>query len=80
MFWISHPEEHRRPRPPAYAKAHAADGRQASTKSVTRNGNTAERAINRLEHAKAVATRYNKRRCLFLGTVTAEALAIRLRT
>ncbi|WP_443048548.1 IS5 family transposase [Streptomyces sp. NBC_00272] len=42
--------------------------------------NTVERAINKLKHARAVATRYDKRGCVFLGTVTAAALVIWLRT
>ncbi|MFE1453394.1 IS5 family transposase [Streptomyces olivaceoviridis] len=41
--------------------------------------NTVERAINRLKHARAVATRYDKRGYVFLGTVTAAALVIWLR-
>lgn len=42
--------------------------------------NTVERAINKLKHARAVATRYDKRGYVFLGTVTAAALTIWLRT
>ncbi|MFC9589393.1 IS5 family transposase [Streptomyces sp. NPDC056944] len=42
--------------------------------------NTVERAINRLKHARAVATRYDKRGYIFLGTATAATLVIRLRT
>ncbi|MGW1642357.1 IS5 family transposase [Streptomyces lavendulae] len=42
--------------------------------------NTVERAINRLKHARAVATRYDKRGYVFLGTATAAALVIWLRT
>ncbi|ALM39864.1 transposase [Streptomyces sp. FR-008] len=45
-----------------------------------RKRNTVERAINRLKHARAVATRYDKRGYVFLGTATAAALAIWLRT
>ncbi|AJT69709.3 hypothetical protein T261_8113 [Streptomyces lydicus] len=41
--------------------------------------NTVERAIN-LKHARAVATRYDKRGYVFLGTATAATLAIWLRT
>ncbi|GLU47299.1 IS5 family transposase [Nocardiopsis ansamitocini] len=41
--------------------------------------NTVERAINRLKQARAVATRYDKRGYLFLGTATVAALAIWLR-
>lgn len=42
--------------------------------------NTIERAINRLKHARAVATRYDKRGYVFLGTATVAALVIWLRT
>ncbi|MFD4764351.1 IS5 family transposase [Streptomyces sp. NPDC058439] len=42
--------------------------------------NTVERAINKLKHARAVATRYDKRGYVYLGTATAAALIIRLRT
>ncbi|MFJ6581023.1 IS5 family transposase [Streptomyces sp. NPDC091368] len=42
--------------------------------------NTIERAINRLKQSRAVATRYDKRGYVFLGTVTAAAVAIWLRT
>ncbi|MFI0773120.1 IS5 family transposase [Streptomyces sp. NPDC021218] len=42
--------------------------------------NTVERAINRLKQSRAVATRYDKRGCVFLGTVTTAALVIWLRT
>ncbi|WP_455755452.1 IS5 family transposase [Streptomyces virginiae] len=42
--------------------------------------NTVERAINRLKQHRAVATRYAKRRYVYLGTATAAALAIWLRT
>ncbi|MFI9833842.1 IS5 family transposase [Streptomyces sp. NPDC051913] len=42
--------------------------------------NTVERAINKLKHARAVATRYDKRGHVYLGTVTAAALVIWLRT
>ncbi len=45
-----------------------------------RKRNTVERAINKLKHARAVATRYDKRGYVHLGTVTAAALAIWLRT
>ncbi|MGW7130015.1 IS5/IS1182 family transposase, partial [Streptomyces bobili] len=41
--------------------------------------NTVERAINRLKQSRAVATRYDKRAYVFLGTATAAALAIWLR-
>ncbi|MFF2819546.1 IS5 family transposase [Kitasatospora cineracea] len=41
--------------------------------------NTVERAINKLKNSRAVATRYDKRGYVFLGTVTAAALVIWLR-
>ncbi|OUD00186.1 hypothetical protein CA983_26970 [Streptomyces swartbergensis] len=42
--------------------------------------NTVERAINRLKQSRAVATRYDKRGYVFLGTAMAAALVIWLRT
>jgi transposase len=42
--------------------------------------NTVERAINKLKNSRAVATRYDKRGYVFLGTVTAAALIIWLRS
>ncbi|KRV48403.1 transposase [Wenjunlia vitaminophila] len=41
--------------------------------------NTVGRAVNRLKHARAVATRYDKRGYVFLGTATTAALVIWLR-
>ncbi|WP_413254406.1 IS5 family transposase [Streptomyces europaeiscabiei] len=41
--------------------------------------NTVERAINRFKQYRAVATRYDKRRYVYLGTATVAALAIWLR-
>ncbi|WP_411976962.1 hypothetical protein [Streptomyces solicathayae] len=42
--------------------------------------NTVERAISKLKHVRAVVTRYDKRGYVFLGTATAAAPAIWLRT
>lgn len=42
--------------------------------------NTVERAINRLKNSRAVATRYDKRCYVFLGTVTVAVLVIWLRS
>ncbi|WP_078531390.1 MULTISPECIES: IS5 family transposase [Streptomyces] len=42
--------------------------------------NTVERAVNRLKGFRAVATRYEKRAHIYLGTVTLAALMIWLRT
>ncbi|MGA4981335.1 transposase [Streptomyces cellulosae] len=42
--------------------------------------NTVERAINRLKQFRAVATRYDKRGYVFLGTATTAALLIWLRS
>ncbi|MFJ4806942.1 IS5 family transposase [Streptomyces murinus] len=42
--------------------------------------NTVERAINRLKGSRAVATRYEKRAYIYLGTVSLAALMIWLRT
>ncbi|WSX65330.1 IS5 family transposase [Streptomyces sp. NBC_01411] len=42
--------------------------------------NTVERAINRLKNSRAVATRYDKRCQVFLGTITVAVLVIWLRS
>lgn len=42
--------------------------------------NTVERTINRSKQSRAVATRYDKRGYVFLGTATAASVAIWLRT
>ncbi|MFI5704638.1 IS5 family transposase [Streptomyces xanthochromogenes] len=45
-----------------------------------KKSNTVERAINRLKNSRALATRYDKRGYVFLGTVTAAAIVVWLRT
>ncbi|MBP0449401.1 transposase [Kitasatospora sp. RG8] len=45
-----------------------------------KNRNTVERAIDKLKHARAVGTRFDERGYAYLGTVTAAALVIWLRT
>ncbi|MGW7099698.1 IS5 family transposase [Streptomyces sp. NPDC054883] len=47
---------------------------------IYKKRNTVERAINRLKGFRAVATRYEKRAYIYLGTVTLAALMIWLRT
>ncbi|WP_242442318.1 IS5 family transposase [Streptomyces sp. CB02460] len=42
--------------------------------------NTVERAINKIKHFRAVSTRYDKRGAIYLGSVTAAALLIWLRS
>lgn len=42
--------------------------------------NVVERAINRLKNFRAVATRYDKRAYIYLGTITVATLVIWLRT
>lgn len=49
-------------------------------KARYRARNSVERAINKLKQFRAVATRYDKRGYVYLGTVTAAALLIWLRT
>jgi transposase len=66
-------------RPPTCAKAHAEDG-HGFDEDRYKKRNTVERAINRLKHARAVATRNDKRGYVFLGTATAATLIIWLRT
>lgn len=56
------------------------DEMTASTKSGTKKRNMVERAINKLKQSRAVATRYDKRGYVFLGTATASALVIWLRS
>ncbi|WP_353962161.1 transposase [Micromonospora sp. NBC_00362] len=45
-----------------------------------RTRNTVERTINRLKGFRAVATRYEKRASIYLGTVSLAALVIWVRT
>ncbi len=52
----------------------------ASTASATRNATPSNAPINRLKGFRAVATRYEKRAYIYLGTVTLAALVIWLRT
>ncbi|MFI7054951.1 hypothetical protein ACIBLB_23070 [Streptosporangium canum] len=49
-------------------------------KTRYRARNTVEWATNKLKQSRAVVTRYDKRGYVFLGTVTAAALLIRLRS
>ncbi|RVU20870.1 hypothetical protein EOT10_26350 [Streptomyces antnestii] len=42
--------------------------------------NTVERAINRMKQSRAIATRYDKRGYVFLGTATVAAIVIWRRT
>ncbi|MFJ9811919.1 transposase [Streptomyces sp. NPDC101158] len=44
-----------------------------------RKRNTVERAVNRLKQCRAVATRYDKRAYVYLGTTAAAALTVWLR-
>lgn len=60
---------------------HSRDGRPPGfDEERYKKRNTVERAINRLRHARAVATRYDQRGYVFRGPATVAALVIRLRT
>ncbi|KOY53528.1 transposase [Streptomyces sp. XY332] len=48
-------------------------------KEKYRRRNEVERTINRLKHSRAVAMRYDKRACVFLGTVTVASIRLWLR-
>lgn len=52
----------------------------AFDKARYRARNSVERAINKLKQFRAVATRYDKRAYIYLGTVTAATLLIWLRS
>lgn len=49
-------------------------------KELYKKRNTVERAINKLKNYRAVATRYDKRAYVYLGTATVAATLIWLRT
>ncbi|MFH8236783.1 IS5 family transposase [Streptomyces sp. NPDC018321] len=85
--------EYLRRRGIGHAIPEKADSRAARLRKGSRGGrppgfdeerykkrNTVERAINKLKNSRAVATRYDKRGYVFLGTVTAAALLIWLRS
>lgn len=59
----------------------SADGRPTGFDAQRYNKrNIAERAINRLKNFRAVTTRYDRRACIYLGTITVATLTLRLRT
>ncbi|MER6678329.1 immunity 53 family protein [Streptomyces sp. NPDC000983] len=58
----------------------AAEGHRDSTKSGTTSATPPNGAINKLTHARALATRHDKRGYVYRGTATAAALTIWLRT
>jgi hypothetical protein len=73
------------PRPRCQSAAHRKRTRRRppgplGTVSRIFGRNTVERTINRLKGFRAVATRYEKRAYLYLGTITLAALLIWLRT
>ncbi|MEW2426294.1 transposase [Streptomyces nigra] len=57
-----------------------AAGPPDSTAEHYKKRNTVEHAINRLKGIRAVATRYEKRAYIYLGTVSLTTLMIWLRT
>jgi transposase len=54
--------------------------RRRRARPLTRRVHRQDRAINKLKQFRAVATRYDKRRYIYLGTTTAAALVIWLRS
>lgn len=59
---------------------HTVDAPPGFDKEQYKKCNTVERAINRLKSFRAVATRYDKRGYVYLGTLTAATLVIWLRS
>lgn len=78
---MSHRGNHRlcRQLPRVAAWSMTVSGREGCS-PMTATQDIVERAINRLKHARAVATHYAKHGYVFLGTATAAALVIWLRT
>ncbi|MFH9613560.1 hypothetical protein ACH4MM_07365 [Streptomyces pratensis] len=67
------PEPHRSRAGPAPARAAGSVRRSRTVLGTSKKRNTVERAINRLKSFRAVATRYEKRASIYLGTVTLAA-------
>ncbi|MBT2364931.1 transposase [Streptomyces sp. ISL-10] len=66
--------------PPARAKGSRGGRPPGFDEERFNKRNTVGRAINKLRQSRAVATRYDKRGYVYLGTATAAALVIWLRT
>ena len=73
---ISAPKLHRLA---AYATVLVLSAAPAFAADLYGQRNTVERAINKLKQFRAVATRYDKRCYIYLGTTTVAALVIWLR-